>query len=139
MTWRLTTSPARAAAGWLAVGVALGAAWSWLTPLARNWADVAYERDVAGDVTLAGLEVTVGVVVAVVGLVRAGPGSALRLVVAVVGSAVASLVAWGTGRLLGAPTLMLVGVLVLAPLALALTTVIGTLAATVFVREPYAD
>lgn len=132
-------SPARWLAGWLAVGVLVAGAWSWLTPRVGLWSDVPSEQVLSGDVTLAGLEMLVGLVGALVGLARPGRGSAARFGLAVVGSAVASLVAWGVGRLIGAPTLTVNAVLLLAPLTLALVTVLGTLVATIVIREPFVD
>jgi hypothetical protein len=132
-------SPARSLAGWLAVGVLMAGAWHGLTPVVGRWSDDSSERALSGDVTLAGLEVLVGLVGALVGLVRSGRGSAVRFAVAVAGSAVASLVAWGVGRLTGAPILTMNAVLVLAPLALALLTVLWTLIATIVLRDPFAD
>jgi len=48
-------------------------------------------------------------------------------------------VAWGVGRQLGAPVLTLTAVLLVAPLALALVTVLGSLVMTLALRDPYGD
>jgi hypothetical protein len=135
--------PARSLVGWLArwlaVGVLVAGVWDWLTPLVGSWSDVSYEQVLSGDVTLAGLEVLVGLAAALVGLVRPGRGSAARFGAAVAGSAVASCVAWGAGRLIGAPPLTMNVVLVLAPLVLALVTVLWVLIAVIVIRDPFAD
>jgi hypothetical protein len=131
-------TPARAAALWLAVGLVEAVVWPELSRVFVGWSDASYEHALSGDVAFAGMQLVVGLVAAVVGLVVAGRGSALRFVFAAVGSGLAGLVGWGGGRLLGAPVLHLVAVLAVAPLVLGLVTVIGTLVATITVRDPYA-
>ena len=130
---------ARAAGLWLAAGVVEALAWRGSSPLFYGWSDVSYEHGFSGDVAFAALQLAVGLVAAIVGLAFAGRGAPLRVVVAGVGSTLAGLVAWGGGRLLGAPVLHLVAVLVLAPLTLGLITVVGTLLATIFVRDPFPN
>jgi hypothetical protein len=128
----------RPVALWSGVGLVLAAAWRGLTPLAGHYAD-GYERAVAGDVTLAVLELAVGIVTAIVGLVRSGPGSGTRFGVAVVGCGASSVLAWGVGRLLGAPVLTLAGVVLLAPLALSVVTVFASLVVMILARDPAGD
>lgn len=135
---RWALSVVRPLAVWLLLGLVLGAAWRWLTPVVQGRAE-GFERDLSGDVTLAALEVAVGVVAALRGLLRPGTGAATRFGVAAAGATVASLVAWGTGRLLGSPGLSVTVVLLLCPLAVALVTVLGSLVATVVAREPHAE
>jgi hypothetical protein len=124
--------------GWLAVSLVAAAAWRWLTPFARGLVE-GYERDLAGDVTLAGIELLVGVIAGIFVLARPGRHAAARLVAAVFGAAASSLVIWGAGRQLGAPILTVMAVLLLAPLAVSLVTVVGSLVMTLVLRDPYGD
>jgi hypothetical protein len=119
-------------------GVVVGILWRLLSPVAAGWSE-SYERDLAGDVTLAVLDVLAGVLGAALGLARPGPGSAARFVVVVLGSSAASGVAWQTGRLLGAPKLAMPAVLLLWPLAVAIVTVGATLIASLVLRDPYDE
>jgi hypothetical protein len=111
----------------LAAGVVVGVAWRLLTPAVAGGSDGA-ERALAGEVTLAGLGALAGLVLAIEGLVRRGPRAPARFGVALAGSQAGSAVAWGVGRLLGAPVLAAPGVLLVWPLALCLVTVLVTLA-----------
>jgi hypothetical protein len=132
--------PLRVVGGWLLAGVVVGVLWRVLTPTAVGWAE-SYEADYAGDVVLAGLGVTAGLLTAALGQLRPGPGpgSAQRFVVAVLGAAAASGLAWSVGGLTGAPRLVMPAVLLLWPLAIALATVLWTLVATLVLRDPYDD
>lgn len=126
----------RPVAWWLAAGLLVGLVWRLVTPWAAAGADN-YERLVAGEIVLAVLEVLAGLVVAVLGLMRSGPGSAARLAAAVVGSGGASVVAWGVGRLLGASAVTMTAVLLLWPLTVAAVTVLVSLVATLVSRDAY--
>jgi hypothetical protein len=120
----------RTVLGWALAGVVVGVAWRYLTPVAQGWVDNSNEQVLSGDATFAVLAVVAGLVAAAVGMLRPGPGAAARFVVAVVAAAVASLIAWGIGRLLGASPLTVVSVLLLWPLAISVGTVLGSLVAT---------
>jgi hypothetical protein len=125
------------AAGWAAAGLAVGGLWALLTPAVRARSE-SYEQLLAGDATLAALVSAGGVAAGAYGLWRhAGPGATLRFVGALLGSVLASLVAWGSGRLLGAPVLSAVAVLLFWPMAVAMVTVLGSLVATLLTRETY--
>ena len=134
--WRRT--PAVLVAGGAVLGVAVGVAWRLLTPLAAARVE-GYEVRVAGDVTLAALEVLVGLLVGLLGLLRPGPGAAGRFVGAVRGSGAGRAAAWGVGRLLAAPTLTMPSLLLLWPLTVGAVTVVATLVATLVLRDPYDD
>jgi len=114
------------AAALAVVGVAVGLLWAAVTPSVRA-ASEGIERDIAGELTFAGLAVLAGVVVAVAGLVRPGPRPVVGVLAGLLGSGVASVIAWGVGRAAGAPVLAAVGVVLLWPLATALVTAVVTL------------
>ena len=104
--------------------------WTLLVPVLRARAE-SYEQQLAGDATLAVITCVAGVAVALHGLwFRSGPGVSLHITGTVLGSALASAVAWGTGRVLGAPVLASAAVLVFWPMTIAFVTVVWTLAVT---------
>jgi hypothetical protein len=121
---------------WIVAGLAAGALWAALTPAVEARAE-SYEAIVAGDVTLAVIAAAAGLGAGGVGLLRTGQASTARFIKAVLGSMAASVVAWGTGRLLGAPTLTMPVVLLLWPLSIAVVTVLGTLVTTLTTRDSY--
>jgi hypothetical protein len=108
------------------VGVGAGVAWRLLTPLADRLSDGA-ERVLAGEVTMSGLGLLIGLVVAIIGLTRPGHRAPASFAASVVGSGIGSLLAWGVGRLIGAPVLTATGVLAIWPFTVALVTVVATL------------
>jgi hypothetical protein len=115
------------ALGALAVlGVAVGLLWAALTPAVAGWSD-GIENRISGEVAFAGLGLVAGLGVAAVGLARPGRHPLEGAVSRLVGSVPAALVAWGVGRLAGAPVLAAPGVLVIWPLACALATALVTL------------
>lgn len=125
------------AVGWTAAGLAVGGLWALLAPTMRGRSE-SYEQLLAGDVTLAVLVGVAGLGVAVHGLWRhAGPGATAYFMGSLLGSGIGSIVAWGTGRLLGAPVLVSAAVLLLWPMVIALVTVTWTLIATLVTREKY--
>jgi len=107
-------------------GMAVGLLWATLAPVVHDRSD-GIEAEISGEVTFAALALVAGVVVAVRSLLRPGRRPLAGTVVDLVGSAVASAVAWGTGRVAGAPVLAATGVLVLWPLTVALVTAVVTL------------
>jgi len=107
-------------------GMAVGLLWATLAPVVHDRSD-GIEAEISGEVTFAALALVAGVVVAARSLLRPGRRPVTGTVVDLVGSGVASLIAWGTGRVAGAPVLAATGVLVLWPLTVALVTAVVTL------------
>jgi hypothetical protein len=110
----------------LGVGVAVGLLWAALAPVVSGWSD-GIEDQLSGEVALAGLGLAAGLGVAGAGLLRPGPRPVPGVAVWLLGSVPASLLAWGLGRLAGAPVLAAPGVVVIWPLTAALTTALFTL------------
>ncbi|HEY6795400.1 MAG TPA: hypothetical protein VI248_12050 [Kineosporiaceae bacterium] len=121
----------------LLLAVAVGLLWAALAPAVAGWSDGVEDR-ISPEVTFAGLGLIAGLGVAGAGLVRPGRHPVAGAVVRLVGSVPASLLAWGVGRLAGAPVLAATGVLILWPLACGLTTALVTLA-LVLVHPEGAD
>jgi len=117
-------------------GVVLGLAWRALVPVLAGASD-GVERQVAGEVAMAGLGLLAGVLVAVIGLLRSGPGAPTRFGLSLLGSALGSLVAWRVGLIAGAPPVAITGVLVVWPFVLALVTVLVTLLTTLTSSDTY--
>lgn len=110
--------------------------WRGLTPLAQSQAHDS-EQLIAGQVVLAVLGIIAGLVVAVQVLIRSGPGSAARLAGAVAGSTAASVMAWGTGRILGERGVEMTAIPLLWPLTVATVTVLVSLVTTLMSRDSY--
>jgi hypothetical protein len=119
----------------LLVGAAVGLAWAAATPTVRGWS-AKPETALAPEVTMAGLGLLVGLVVAVVGLLRPGTRPVVGLIVRLVGSMLGSCLAWWIGRLAGATTLQAPGVLVFWPLTVAVVTAAVTLVVVLLSPEP---
>ena len=81
------------------------------------------------------LGVVAGLVTAVAGLVRPGRHPLAGAVLRLVGSVVAAFVAWGVGRLAGAPALAAPGAVLLWPLTTALVTAVASLAVVLIAPE----
>jgi hypothetical protein len=112
----------------LASGLALGAAWVVLAPLVAAWTGAA-EDDAARDAAFGLLGVLAGLVTAVALLVWPGSRPALHTGFVLCGVTLASLLAWGVGRLLGAHPLHAVALVVVWPLVAAVVTVLRSLVA----------
>jgi hypothetical protein len=110
----------------LAAGVVVGLAWAAVAPAVAARSD-GIESQLSGEVAFAGLGLLAGVAVAIAGLVRPGSQPVVGAAVRLLGSVVASVLAWGVGRLAGAPVLAAPGVVVIWPLATAVTTALVTL------------
>jgi hypothetical protein len=127
----------RLAVLWAVAGAVVGVLWPLAVPVASTWSE-GYERQLDGDATLAVLLCCAGGAVALHALWRrSGPGSAGRFVESLLGSTLASAVAWGTGGALGAPALVSTAVLAFWPLTIAFVTVVWTMVATLVTREEY--
>jgi len=117
------------------LGVAAGLGWAALAPVVARRSD-GIEATIAGEVTLSLLGVAVGLLVAVVGLVRPGEPPLGLAVLRLVGSGAASALAWGVGRLAGAPVLAAPGTVLVWPLTVAVVTALGTLGVLLVRSEP---
>jgi hypothetical protein len=107
-------------------GIALGAAWVVFGRLLAGWVS-ALEGPGAHDVAFALLAVLAGVITAGVLALRPGDRPGLQVGLVLVAVSVASLLAWGVGRLLGAPALHAVAMVVVWPLVTAALTTVRSL------------
>ena len=96
-----------------ASGLFVGAAWRLLAEFAAKRAEE-LEAPAAVDLTLAMLNVALGVGVAVVLIMRPGPDPVRRFLLAIAGLVIEGAVAWGVGVLLGVAHLGAVGAAFLA-------------------------
>jgi hypothetical protein len=90
------------------------------------------EDAAAGDVTFGLLGILAGLITAVVLLVWPGSRPAARAALVLAAASAASLLGWGAGRLLGAPTLHAVALVVLWPLVAAVVTMVRSLIGVLF-------
>jgi hypothetical protein len=112
-------------------GIAVGAGWVVLAPVVVRWTG-SVEGAAAGDVTFGLLGILAGLMTAVVLLVWPGARPAAHAAAVLAAAAGASPLAWGVGRLLGAPTLHAVALLVLWPLVAAVVTMVRALIGVLF-------
>jgi hypothetical protein len=112
-------------------GIAVGAGWAVLAPVVVRWTG-SVEKAAAGDVTFGLLGILAGLITAVVLLVWPGARPAAHAAEVLAAAAAASLLAWGVGRLLGAPTLHALALIVLWPLMAAVVTMIRALIGVLF-------
>lgn len=112
-------------------GILLGVAWAMLAPAAAGRAG-AGEGEAARDVTFGLLGVLAGVITAVVLLIWPGRRPAAHAAVVLGAAILASPLAWGVGRLLGAYTLQAVALVVVWPLVAAAVTMIRSLVSVLF-------
>jgi hypothetical protein len=110
-------------------GVAVGLLWRAGAPLVQRASD-GPESVIAGEVAMAGVGLLAGLATAIIGLVRGGPSPTPRFLSSLVGSCLGSVIAWGVGRLIGAPPIAATGVLLVWPLTVATVTVLVTLVVT---------
>jgi hypothetical protein len=127
--------PTPRVAGLLGLGVLVGLLWAVGTPFVRNASDGIEDR-ISGEVTFTVLGLVVGVGVALAGLVRPHRRPFAAAVVDLCGSVPASALAWGVGRLAGAPPLTTPGAVLVWPLAAAGLTAIVSLALVLLHSEP---
>jgi hypothetical protein len=118
------------------VGVPLGLGWAGVCPVVARISDGA-ERVFAGEVAMAGLGLVAGLLVGITLVIRPGPAPTARLIGALLGSGLGSVLAWRVGLLAGAPPLAAPGVLVFWPLAIATLTVLVSLVRTLLFPERY--
>lgn len=115
-------------------GVVVGLLWAAVTPTVRGWS-AGIEQSISGEVAFSGLAVIAGVVVGVIGAGRPGRRPVAGVLVRLVGSGIAALIAWGVGQAVGAPVLAATGVLVFWPLVAALVTALITLVQVLLVGD----
>ena len=126
---RALLSELRLAAVVALAGVALGAAWAALVGPVSGAAET-FERAVASDGTFVVLTTVAGVVTAVLLVRRPGRHAPARVAVVLLASLAGAALAWGTGVVLGAPSLRAVGAVLLWPAVASLLVALGALAGT---------
>jgi len=112
---RVTRGEWRPALSLLAAGLLVAAAWRTLSPSVAD-AGNPLEADVAVDGTLAALGILAGVVTSACVLLRPGRYPARRTLLVVAFSALASVVSWLVGDLLGTPHLRAYGIVLIWPI-----------------------
>ncbi len=117
--------------GLLVVGVLVGLTWRALLPLAARWADVG-EASIAREGMLATIGAVTGLLVAVWLLARPGASPVRRVAVGVLGSVLGAWVAWGVGRLAGAPVLRAPGAAFVWPVTTAAVVFVYTAVSAMF-------